>query len=122
MKIKSIAAVGAMGLGLCLAGLVGGTGIASAAPCDDPMTATPPLTPARVACVTNEQLAEFGRTISPQYNLDVLINGTVDDEGNRSGLGLVDQPGTFINSIVGEDGFLDGPRSPDFAPESANGF
>jgi hypothetical protein len=120
MKIKSIAAVGAMGVGLGLASLVGGTGVASAAPCDDPSDGayTPPLTPARVACVTNEQIAEFGRTISPQYNLDVLVNGTADDPG----LGLVNQPGTFVDSIVGPGGFLDGPRSPDPAPESANGF
>lgn len=86
------------------------------AACD---TTTPPLTPQRVACVTNEQLAEFARTTSPQYNIDVLLNGTVDEDGNNSGLGLVDQPGTFVSS-VGD--FLNGPRSPDPAPESANGF
>src|SRR4051812_12342264 len=111
MKIKSIAAVGAMGVGLGLAGLVGGTGVASAdcsSPVPDPGATppvvnpgyTPPLTPARVACVTNEQIAEFGRTISPQYNLDVLINGTKDNPE----LGLVNQPQTFVNSIVGPGG------------------
>jgi hypothetical protein len=126
MKIKSIAAVGAMGVGLGLASLLGGTGVASAGcsnstqgdpPVPNPGY-TPPLTPARVLCVTNEQLAEFQRTTSPQYNLDVLVNGTADDPG----LGLVNQPGTFVNSLVGEGGFFDGPRSPDPAPESANGF
>jgi hypothetical protein len=128
MKIKSIVAVGAMGVGLGIAGLVGGTTTASAdcstgdpAPPAGPAY-TPPLTPARVACVTNEQLAEFARTTSPQYNIDVLLNGTVDGDGNNSGLGLLDQPSTFVNSIVGPGGFLDGPRSPDPAPKSANGF
>ena len=133
MKIKSIAAVGAMGIGLGLASVLGGTGVASAGcsnstqpgpgtPPNPPTVPnpgyTPPLTPARVLCVTNEQLAEFQRTTSPQYNLDVLVNGTKD----HPELGLVNQPGTFVNSIVGEGGFLDGPRSPDPAPESANGF
>src|SRR6476469_9135100 len=61
------AAVGALGA-------VGTAGLMAAAPaqaaCD---TTTPPLTPTRVACVTNEQLSEFARTTSPQYNLDVLL-------------------------------------------------
>jgi hypothetical protein len=120
MKIKSALAVGAMGVGLGLAGLFGGTGVASAAPCDDPMTATPPLTPARVACVTNEQIGEFLRTASPQYNIDVLLNGSGQGADN-DGLGLLQQPQTFVNSIVGDDGFLDGPRSPDPAPPSGGG-
>ena len=40
MKIKSIAAVGAMGVGLGIASFIGGTGTASAA-CDEAIT--PPL-------------------------------------------------------------------------------
>lgn len=132
MMIKSIAAAGALGVGLGLASLVGGTGVASAdcssqtipnpdtpPPDEVPNPGyTPPLTPARVACVTNEQLSEFARTTSPQYNIDVLVNGTEDDPG----LGLVNQPQTFVDSIFGPGGFLDGPRSPDPAPTSANGF
>lgn len=128
MKIKSLAAAGAIGVGLGLAGLFGGTGVASA-DCSSPTIPndtpppdeipnpdfTPPLSPARVACVTNEQLSEFGRTISPAYNLDVLVNGTKDNPE----LGLVNQPGEFVRS-VGD--FFNGPRSPEPAPESANGF
>src|SRR4051812_42134355 len=114
MKIKSIAAAGAIGVGLGLASFMG-AGTASAS-CSDPTTGDPPvanpayqppLTPGRVACVTNEQLAEFQRTTSPAYNIDVLLNGTVDSDGNNSGLGLADQPGTFVNSITGPGGFLD---------------
>ena len=52
MKIKSIAAVGAMGVGLGVASFIGGTGTASAA-CNEE---TPPLTPARVECVTNANI------------------------------------------------------------------
>ena len=73
---------------------------------------TPPLTPARVVCVTNEQISEFLRTASPDYNLRVLVNGTTDDPG----LGLKNQPATFVSS-VGD--FLNGPRSPDPAPDPA---
>ena len=129
MKIKSIAAVGALGVGLGLASFIG-AGTASA-DCSSPTTGTPPvtnpdykppLTPGRVICVTNEQLAEFARTTSPKYNIDVLLNGTVDSKGVNSGLGLKDQPSTFVNSIFGPGGFLDGPRSPDPAPTSGSGF
>lgn len=105
---------------LATAGLISATpAMADCATGDPPPpdgpAATPPLTPARVACVTNEQLSEFARTTSPQYNLDVLINGTKDNPE----LGLVNQPGEFVRS-VGD--FFNGPRSPDPAPESANGF
>jgi hypothetical protein len=132
MKIKSIAAVGAMSVGLGLASLVGGTGVASAdcsttdtstTPPTPPLT--PPLTPARVVCITNEQLSEFLRTASPQYNVDVFLNGqneTAGDPSTNNGLGILDQPQTFVNSLVGEQGFFNGPRSPDPAPESGSGF
>jgi hypothetical protein len=104
-----------------LVGGLGAAGLMAAAPasaaCED---TTPPLTPQRVTCVAGEQTNEFLRTTSPAYNLDVLLNGTVDEDGVNSGLGLRDQPQTFVDSIVGPGGFLDGPRSPDPAPKSAN--
>jgi hypothetical protein len=121
MKIKAIVAAGAIGLGMGAAGLMT-EGTASAQTCADD---TPPLTPTRVVCVTNEQVGEFLRTTSPQYNIDVLLNGqneTAGDPSTNNGLGLLDQPQTFVNSIVGPGGFLDGPRSPDPAPESGSGF
>ena len=61
MKIKSIAAVGAMGVGLGIAGLVGGTGTASAAECGDPA--------ARIAGAHrlhyHGTISTFARRISP---------------------------------------------------------
>ena len=59
-------------------------------------------------------VSEFLRTISPQYNIDVLLNGQNETAGDTSndGLGILDQPATFVNSIVGEGGFLGGPTSP----------
>ena len=124
MKIKSIAAVGGLGVGLGLASLVG-AGTASAA-CED---TTPPLTPARVACVAAEQTNIFLDSANPANQLGILVYGT-EEEGPadpetgdpttvRSGLGLVDQPATFVNSVVGPGGFLDGPRSPDPGPTAA---
>ena len=114
MRIKSIAAAGALGVGLGIAGLAS-AGTASAA-CD--LATTPPLERAR--CLTEQSLTAFGTTISPQYNAQVLLYGTKDpDTGERSGLGLVDQPATFVNSIVGEGGFLSGPIAPDQPPEAA---
>lgn len=123
MMIKSIAAAGAIGVGLGLASLVG-AGTASADCSTAPTTSdpnpdfTPPLSLARVQCVTNANIAEFQRTTSPQYNLDVLVNGQIVD-GENTGLGLKDQVGTFQSS-VGD--FLNGPREPDTAPPSGSGF
>lgn len=108
-------------------GALGTAGLMAAAPaqaaCSDPSDPNPPpytapLTPARVACITNEQLSEFARTTSPAYNIDVLLNGTGVGPDN-DGLGLNDQLGTFQSS-VGD--FLNGPRSPDPAPPSGSGL
>ncbi|OBK74847.1 hypothetical protein [Mycobacterium sp. 1274761.0] len=119
MKIKSIAAVGAMGLGLGVASFIAGTGTASADQCG-----TPPfgLHPANIACVTNAEVGDFLRTTSPQYNIDVFLHGqneTAGDPSTNNGLGILDQPKTFVDS-VGE--FLGGPKAPDPAPESGSGF
>ncbi len=112
MKIKSIAAVGAMGVGLGIASFIGGTGTASAACNDD----TPPLTPARVECVTNANISTFLATTDPFTQVNTFLNGTDTTEGGvttNDGLGILDQPQTFVDSVVGKGGFLDGPREPE---------
>lgn len=90
-------------------GGLGAAGLMAAAPaqaaCD---TTTPPLTPQRVACVTNEQIGIFRNTADPAYQVDQFLFSATDDDGNQ--LGLVHQPDTFIKS-VGD--FLNGPRSPE---------
>ena len=103
MKIKSVAAVGAMGVGLGVASFIGGTGTASAGPaeCD-----ALPIGGGKLACLTNDQVGTFLQTTSPGYNIDVLLNGNEDDPD----LGLLDQPTTFANSI---GDFLNGPTNPD---------
>jgi hypothetical protein len=119
MKIKSIAAVGAMGVGLGLASFIGGTGAASADQCGQLPTG---FTPTNIACVTNANIAEFLRTTSPQYNVDVFLNGqneTAGDPTTNNGLGILDQPQTFVDSV---GTFLSGPTAPDPAPESGSGF
>jgi hypothetical protein len=106
-------------------GALGAAGLMAAAPAqaDSPCDATPPLTPTRVACVTNEQIGQFTTSIDPARNIGILINGELVDNGDGtsspSGLGLRDQPTTFVNSVVGPGGFLDGPRSPDGPSEPA---
>lgn len=104
--MKKVLLAAALG-GLGAAGLMAATPAQAA--CD---TTTPPLTPQRVACVTNEQIGTFIETASPGYNADLLINGNPDSSSptGRDGLGLKDQPATFVSS-VGD--FLNGPRSPE---------
>ena len=47
----------------------------------------------------------------------MFLNGT-DDDTDLGSLGLLDQPTTFLNSLVGEGGFLSGPIAPNgIAPD-----
>jgi hypothetical protein len=113
MKIKSIAAVGAMGVGLGIASLVGGTGTASAEECGAPGSdAGPPFAgpigTGKIICNIVSNGRSFAMSVDPGYNLGVLLNGTADNPN----LGLLDQPTTFVDSIAGPGGFLDGPRAP----------
>ncbi|RDH74936.1 hypothetical protein DVS77_28780 [Mycolicibacterium moriokaense] len=104
MKIKSIAAVGAMGVGLGFASFVAGTGTASAT-CNTPTT--PPAE--RVSCLVNADLATFKDSISPANNINTFLHGTTDSDGNNDGLGILDQPQTFVNSLKD---FASGPVAP----------
>ncbi len=75
MKIKSIAAVGAMGVGLGLAGLIGGTGTASAACSDDPTTRRRWQ---RANCTRRRRTVAAFQAISidpRRSNIDILLNG-----------------------------------------------
>jgi hypothetical protein len=116
MKIKSVAAVGAFGVGLGVASFIGGTGTASADQCGEVPIG---ITPGNIICNVGAQAGTFAESISPQRNIGILLFGEAVDNGDGttspSGLGLRDQPATFINSIVGDpdNSFLSGPRSPD---------
>ena len=97
-------------------GALGTAGLMAAAPaqadCSDPADPgfTPPLTPARVVCVFNEQTGTFFMSVNPANQLDTFFNGTTDpDTGQNDGLGILDQPTTFVNSL---GDFFNGPRSP----------
>ena len=117
MRIKSVAAVGALGVGLGVASFIGGTGTASADQCGQPPIG---LTPQNILCNIQAQGSSFAMSVSPQRNIGILLFGEADENGDPSGLGLVDQPTTFINSIVGQDdSFLSGPRSPDAPSQPA---
>ncbi|WP_123023308.1 hypothetical protein [Mycolicibacterium stellerae] len=114
MKIKSIAAVGAMGLGLGFASFIGGTGTASA---ECGLPTTPPAE--RVSCLVNADLSEFASSTNPANQLNTLFNGTdtetcvTDNTGehcetSNDGLGLNDQLDTFKDSLAD---FAAGPVS-----------
>ena len=98
-------------------GALGTAGLMAAAPASaqpEPCTeTTPPFTAARAACVAGEQAGIFADSINPANQLGILVFGTAEDDGAggtvRSGLGLVDQPTTFVNSV---QDFLDGPAQP----------
>jgi hypothetical protein len=97
-------------------GALGTAGLMAAAPaqaaCNDD---TPPLTPARVECVTNANIAQFVDSANPVNQVNTFLNGTDTTEGGvttNDGLGILDQPATFVDSVVGKGGFLDGPREP----------
>ncbi len=108
MKIKSIAAVGAMSAGLGIASFLGGTGTASA----DCGEATTPILE-RANCLVSQDLAGFANSTDPFVAADQLLNGDPSDTPYGS-LGLNHQLDTFKNSIVGTEdtaGFLGGPIS-----------
>ncbi len=90
MKIKSIAAVGALGAGLGIASFIGGTGTASAA-CDQ--VPTPPLE--RASCLVTPDLAAFANSIDPFVAADTFLNGNDDTRA-----GPTDQPKTFSDSLA----------------------
>jgi len=95
MKIKSIAAVGAMGVGLGIASFLGGTGTASAA-CGE--VTAPPLE--RLECFTNAELGAFLNSTDPFVAYNTLMNGN-DDDTPYGSLGLTQQFSTFQKSLVG---------------------
>jgi hypothetical protein len=105
MKIKTVAAAGALGLGIGFVGMVAGTGTANAA-CGD--LTTPPLE--RVRCLTEANLEQFGASINPANQINTFLNGTTDpDTGENDGLGILDQPATFVQSL---QDFASGPVAP----------
>jgi hypothetical protein len=99
-------------------GALGTVGLMSAAPasaqtCGD---TTPPLTPTRVVCLINEQTGTFFMSVSPANQLNTFFNGTdsqvCDASGCKTvndGLGILDQPQTFVDSLAT---FANGPVSP----------
>src|SRR6476469_5952056 len=104
MKIKSVAAVGAIGVGIGLASFIGGTGTASAEPCGEVPIG---ITPGNIICNVQSNAQTFADSISPARNLGILFNGTEDNPE----LGLVNQlnGSTFTQSV---QSFLSGPKAP----------
>ena len=107
----------------CAIGALGTAGLMFAAPaqadCSSPTVGdppatnpdfTPPLSPARVVCVFNEQTGTFAMTVNPANQIDTFLHGTdavPGDSSTNDGLGILDQPATFAKSI---GDFLNGPR------------
>jgi hypothetical protein len=112
------AAVGAIGA-------LGTAGLMSAAPASAQTCGetTPPLTPNRIVCLIGEQTGTFFMSVSPANQIDTFLNGTdstvctatgsVPGPGTcktvNDGLGILDQPQTFVDSL---QTFANGPVSP----------
>jgi len=95
-----IAAAGAFGA-------VGAAGLMAAAPASaapGDVTCSP-----AILCSVTPSLDTFFNSINPAANLDTFLNGTTDDEGNNDGLGILDQPKTFVASL---GTFFSGPVAP----------
>jgi hypothetical protein len=99
-------------------GALGTAGLMAAAPAQAQTCAedTPPLTPTRVVCLINEQTGTFFMSVNPANQLNTFFNGTDSEECDASGcttvndgLGILDQPQTFVNSLAD---FFNGPVSP----------
>jgi hypothetical protein len=105
MKIKAVAAVGAMGVGLGVASFIGGTGTASAA-CAE---ATTPILE-RANCLVSQDVGAFLNSTDPFVAVNTLLDGTPTDTAFGS-LGLNHQLDTFQNSLTGKGGFFSGPIS-----------
>jgi hypothetical protein len=101
-RVLIAAAVGTIGAGLGVATFIGGTGTASAQECGQ---APVGLTPGNIVCNIVSNGSSFAMSVSPQYNLGVLLNGTEDNPE----LGLLDQPSTFLASL---QAFVSGPQAP----------
>ena len=91
-------------------GALGTAGLMSAAPasaqsCGEDTT----IGTGRIVCLINEQTGTFFMSVNPANQLDTFLNGTDDDEGVNDGLGILDQPATFVKSL---GDFFNGPVSP----------
>ncbi len=99
MKIKSIAAVGAIGVGLGLAGFMARRHRVGRPPLANRRHPAVDACACRVRCQRRTWLLSR-HSANPANQLGILINGT-DGQGTPSGLGLKDQPSTFVNSVAG---------------------
>ena len=89
-------------------GALGSAALMSAAPASAEECGTTPIgiTPGNIICNIQSNGSSFAMSVSPGYNLGVLLNGNEDNPD----LGLLDQPTTFIRSL---QRFASGPIAPD---------
>jgi hypothetical protein len=104
MKRLLVMAAGTLGtIGAALAV----TGVITPAPASAQECGETPigLTPGNILCNIASNGSSFAMSVSPQYNLGVLLNGNEDNPD----LGLLDQPSTFLRSL---QTFASGPMAP----------
>ena len=98
-------------------GALGTAGLMFAAPASaESCTSTPAFSPERYACLAAEQTGTFVDSINPANQLNTFFHGTDSEVCDASGcttendgLGILDQPQTFVNSL---GDFFNGPVSP----------
>ncbi|HVQ50574.1 MAG TPA: hypothetical protein VMS92_11065 [Mycobacterium sp.] len=91
-------------------GALGTAGLMSAAPASADDCSSFAVLQGRFVCIAQQNLQTFGDSINPVNQVNTFLHGTTDpDTGENDGLGILDQPSTFIKSV---GSFLGGPYAP----------
>ena len=93
----------------CAIGALGTAGLMSAAPASADDCSSFQVLQGRYVCIVQQNLATFAETANPVNQINTFLHGTDEVPGDPStndGLGILDQPKTFVNSVKT---FLSGP-------------
>ena len=97
----------------CAIGALGTAGLMSAAPASAAPTDCSSLKVFQGKYVCNVVTSTivsgliFADSVNPASNINTFLHGTTDADGNNDGLGILDQPKTFVTSV--KDFLTSGP-------------
>ena len=100
----------------CAIGALGTAGLMSAAPASADDCSSFQVLQGRYVCIVQQNLATFAETANPVNQVNTFLNGTDTESCDASGctttndgLGILDQPATFVASL---QSFFSGPVAP----------